>query len=405
MQETNPMLGRSMVPDMPSVGELLPWLRRIDAGRWYSNFGPLVTEFEQRMQAHLAAADQVTRAEPIALTTLISCYHALQIGLQILHLPENANVLVPSVTFPACPLAVRHARARAVLADIDFETWQLTPAIARRIATRMPIHAVMPVAVYGVPVPAEEWDRFAEDTGIPVIIDAAAALEAQPIPRHCLVAHSLHATKPFSIGEGGLLIARDRKLIEEARCIANFGTQNRIAVRDGSNAKLSEYHGAVALAQLARWAEVKQRRRAMFARLRAAIEDADLGLAFQKGIEQAIPSTFMLEMDAPRAETMTAALNERGILAHRMYLPPLYHHPHFADLAIVQTEGYSLPGAAPKAQKVALMENSEQMQRHLFGLPFHAFLEERDIACMIEALAEAMSPPREQSRPAKTARA
>ena len=114
------------------------------------------------------------------------------------HCRKKANVLVPAVTFPACPLAVRHAGAEAVLADVDAESWQLTPKTAWRAAENMPIHAVMPVAVYGVPVPAKEWDQFTEDTGIPVIIDAAAALESQELPKKCLVAHSLHATKPFS---------------------------------------------------------------------------------------------------------------------------------------------------------------------------------------------------------------
>ncbi len=388
------MLNRYVIPDMPSADQLLPYLRQIDEKRWYSNFGPLVTQFEKRLTAHLSALDKNAQAGPLALTTLMTCYHALQIGLQLFRMPANAQVLLPAVTFPACPLAVRHAGAEPVLADVDGATWHLTPEVARRAAEKMPIHAIMPVAVYGVPVPVEEWDKFSDDTGIPVIIDAAAALEAQPIPKKGLVAHSLHATKPFSIGEGGVLVARRSDWIEEARCISNFGTQLRIALQDGSNAKMSEYHGAVALAQLDRWDEVKQKRRDGFARFRAVIEKAALGVGFQQGIERAIASVIMLQSPATQATHIVNALTARGIAAHRMYLPPLYHHPYFANLKIVNNKGLALSGTSSLDQKVAWMENCEAMQRSVFGLPFHAFMSGDDMDYVAQTLAEVMDKPR-----------
>ncbi len=393
MADSPPMLSRYMVPDMPDADDLLPWLRQIDAGRWYSNFGPLVLEFERRIAIYLAKIDKMPQAEPLEVVTLASCYHALQIGLQIMRLPANAKVLIPAMTFPACPLAVQHAGAEPVLADIDSESWQLTPAIARRAAAAMTIDAVMPVALYGVPVPADEWDRFTEETGIPVIIDAAAAFETQAIPKKCMVAHSLHATKPFCIGEGGLLIARNHAVIDEARCISNFGTNDRIAVRDGSNAKLSEYHGAVGLAQLARWADIKQRRGRMFADIRAAVEEAGLPVSFQTGIEHTIVGPLMLKTEEPCAEAVTAILNARGIFAHRMYLPPLYRHPHFAGLPAVNSEGRLSPASASPTEKQKLMENSEMMLRHIFGVPFHAYLDPRDVDFMTDALADVLEQP------------
>ena len=98
---------RYVIPDMPSADELLPYLRQIDANHWYSNFGPLVGEIEKRLTAHLAKQDIKGHGGNgvLALTTLSTCYHALKIGLQLFRLPSDAKVLVPAVTFPACPLA------------------------------------------------------------------------------------------------------------------------------------------------------------------------------------------------------------------------------------------------------------------------------------------------------------
>jgi hypothetical protein len=41
-------------PLLPDADRLLPYLRRIDANRTYSNFGPLACEFEDRIAALLA---------------------------------------------------------------------------------------------------------------------------------------------------------------------------------------------------------------------------------------------------------------------------------------------------------------------------------------------------------------
>src|SRR3972149_8611202 len=42
---------RCLVPDLPPVSALLPYLERIEQNRWYSNFGPLLLEYENRLAA------------------------------------------------------------------------------------------------------------------------------------------------------------------------------------------------------------------------------------------------------------------------------------------------------------------------------------------------------------------
>jgi hypothetical protein len=133
------------------------------------------------------------------------------------------TVLASAVAFTTCHLAVEHNGAQVVLSDIDATRWTLTPEIARAAASRITIDAVMPVALYGVPLPVIQWDDFSQETGIPVVIDAAAAIEVQEIPRLGFVAQNL---------------------------------------MDGSNAKMSEYHAAVGLAQIERWSRIKRLRHA-----------------------------------------------------------------------------------------------------------------------------------------------
>ena len=365
-------LPRYTIPDLPSTDELVPYLRSIDTSRWYSNYGPLVSEFEQRLGQHLSQRDLQPQNGAISLTTLASCHQALVIGMRLLNLPERATVLVPCVTFPSSALAVQDAGAEPLFSDIDPDSWSLTPDMARKIAAHRKIDAVMPVAVYGVPV--EGWDDFSRETGIPVIIDAAAALDVQPVPAKGLVAYSMHATKPFGIGEGGILASREAGLIDSARMMSNFGTRDHLAQGYGTNAKLSEYHAAVALAQLDRWEQVKQRRRRVFdLYLKALSQHSPIG-ELQEGIDKAVTSCLMLNIAKPDAAGVVSALNARGVAAHRCYWPPLHHHPHFAYI-----------------QKVDALPHAEALNRSIIGLPFHGFMNEADVVSVVRAVAEELS--------------
>lgn len=364
-------LSLHLIPDLPSRTELEPHLARIDAQRWYTNYGPLVLDFEAGLREKLQRANP---GHPVHLTTLSTGYHALELGLQALGLPQGAAVLVPAITFPACPLAVYHAGLTPVLADVAAENWQLTPEIARHAAKKHKIAAVMPVAVYGVPLDAAAWDKLAEDTGLAVLIDAAAAVESQPLLRRGLVAHSLHATKPFGIGEGGALVAADPAIIARVRQLSNFGTVERIAQDWGTNAKLSEFHGAVGLAQLARWDTIKTKRRALLQTYQTAL--AGLPVRLQPSIAQAVPSLLMLDCATHPAAVVRAALQAAGIATHQTYLPALYRHPAFTALQRVTVTG----------DRAENCPNAEHLAAHVVGVPFHPFMSEGDVTAVVSAI-------------------
>jgi hypothetical protein len=55
-------------PRLPTTDEIAPYLRRIDASRWYSNGGPLVQEFEERLANHFGAGN--VRTATVANATI-----------------------------------------------------------------------------------------------------------------------------------------------------------------------------------------------------------------------------------------------------------------------------------------------------------------------------------------------
>lgn len=232
-------------PRMPKTDALLPYLRRIDEHRTYANFGPLIAELEARLAARLGV-------EPECVVTVANATSGLTLTLQSLTSGRPGACLMPSWTFVATAHAANAAGLTPFLTDVDEDSWALTPEIARDALSRidMPVAAVMPVAPFGAPMNRAAWDRFSAETGVPVVIDAAAAHDTVTAGDSPAVV-SLHATKILGAGEGGYVVCRDPELILDVKRRSNFGfLGSRDAGVAAINAKMSEYHAAVGLASM-----------------------------------------------------------------------------------------------------------------------------------------------------------
>jgi dTDP-4-amino-4,6-dideoxygalactose transaminase len=258
---------RYVVPDLPRADDVIPFLHRMDDVRWYSNFGPL----EQQFREELATAF-FRGLEARHIVTASSGALAIETALIAHGFPAGARVLMPSYTFVATASAVIRAGYVPIFADIDPSTLILDPERAGHLARVLGCSAVVSVGVAGMAVPIGSWGAFAEETGIAVIIDAAAGLGNQETSGSVTLAFSLHATKPFGIGEGGLVVSLRDEIIARARAATNFGLDRGRGVICGTNAKMSEYHSAVGIAQVRRRKEITERRRLILGAYRDAIE-------------------------------------------------------------------------------------------------------------------------------------
>lgn len=376
-----PTVKRHIIPDMPTAEEILPYLKEIDANLWYSNFGPLVTRFEKEFAATMAKAHNAVT--PHCATTVSTGYHALIIALRLMGIKSGDKVLIPAVTFPACPLAVQNLGAEPILCDVDPDSWILTPAIAKAAAANMKIDAVMPVCLYGMALPTEEWDAFIEETQIPVLIDAAAAIETQRYLKRGFVAHSLHATKPFGAGEGGMIVSADEDMAAKIRCLTNFGTINRITQTGGENAKMSEYHAAVALAQLARWERVKARRTELVRLYTQELAPGAPHARIHHRLQESVVCNLMVQVDNINLPEIYNTLEKSGVACHRTYLPPLYTHPYFASLPRLTSRGIL-------ASSQDEMTGSQRLDKTLIGLPFYPQMRNEDVQAICRIFIETL---------------
>ncbi|WP_417451983.1 DegT/DnrJ/EryC1/StrS family aminotransferase [Kordiimonas sp.] len=352
---------KCLVPDLPGTADVIPYLQRMDATRWYSNFGPLVNEFETRMGQLLGDMSAACTCAPLT-ATFSSATMALELVLRASGLPDNARVLLPALTFSATASAIAITGHKPVFSDVDDRTWDLTPEIARAALKHGQIDAVMPVAIYGYPVDMEGWAAFKAETGIPVFVDAAAALGNQQIHPEIPVVFSLHATKPFGIGEGGLLVTGDHALLDQCQKLSNFAFDDGTSRAVGTNGKMPEAMAAYGLAQIERFTAVQAKRQNV---LNQYIQY--LGREhFHPATSTHVPGTLLYDTRG-NAEKLTRILTENAIQTRKWYFPPVQEHEAYAGAAIIGDRGTALPV-------------TESLKPRLVGLPFHAFLDENDIA-------------------------
>src|SRR5205085_7447824 len=101
------------------------------------------------------------------------------------------------------------------------------------------------------------WEDFAAEWELPIVLDSAAGFGSTYADgnrvggRGACEIFSLHATKPFAVGEGGALVSRDPRLVEQAYHFQNFGFDgSRECTQLAMNGQLRELNAAIGLRQL-----------------------------------------------------------------------------------------------------------------------------------------------------------
>ncbi|MGH6946119.1 MAG: DegT/DnrJ/EryC1/StrS family aminotransferase [Kiloniellales bacterium] len=353
-----------MRPRMADASALLPYLRRIDEARWYSNFGPLAREFEARIAARYGLSEGSAAA--LANGTL-----GLTLALKALEPAPGALCLIPAFTFTASACAVAAAGLTPYFVDVDPASWALEPAGAEAALAAAPglVAAVMPVSVFGRPVEAAAWDAFTARTGISAVIDGAASFDgAKPARSPTMV--SLHGTKILGTGEGGLILSSDRELIARVRSLSSFGFRlganlaplERAAALPGINAKFSEHAAALGLAALDLWEDS----RGAFATVYAAYRKAFAGLpgiaAQPGGWDGWVAATVSFALQRPGASALIEALASAGVESRSWWGAGCHRDPVFA--------------ACPRAD----LSVSEELVERVIGLPCHPDLTAAEIA-------------------------
>lgn len=170
--------------------------------------------------------EEKTGTRKALLTT--SCTHATELAALLSNIQEGDEVIMPSYTFVSTADAFVLRGATPVFVDIRPDTMNLDENLIEAAITDK-TKAIVPVHYAGVACEMDKIMSLAKKHKLLVIEDAAQGIMSTYKGKALgaigdFGCFSFHETKNYSMGEGGALLIRDEKYVEDAEIIREKGT-------------------------------------------------------------------------------------------------------------------------------------------------------------------------------------
>ena len=343
------------------------------------SLGPKLPAFER------AFADRLGLRHGVAVNSGTSALHLV---VRAMGLGAGDEMITSPFTFVATANCALFEGARPVFVDIDEHTWnmdveKLEAAVTDRTKLLMPVH------IFGRPMPMDAVMEIAARRGIPVAEDACEALGATYQGRQvgtfaAASTFAFYPNKQMTTGEGGMIVTDDDRLADLCRSMRSQGRDPGAGwlahARLGYNYRLSDLNCALGLAQLARLPEFLAARRRVAGRYIEKLSELDeivLPAPYRDGELSWFVFVVRLadRFSQAHRDKLLASLREQGIGTNN-YFAPVPLQPFYREQF-----GYK-PGDFPVTDKISA---------RTLALPFYNRLTPEDqdlvVACVKKALA------------------
>jgi len=315
--------------------------------------GPMVKRFEEDFARFVEAK------HAIAVNSGTAALHMAVVAAGV---KRGDEVILPSFTFVATAETVVMAGAKPVFADINPETYNISPEVVEKALTKR-TKAIIAVDLYGSPADLKPLREIADKHGLKVIEDAAqahgAVYKGKPVGAYAdITCWSFYASKNMTTGEGGMITTNDDEIAENLRLIRSHGEKEKYkSILLGHNYRMPEIEAAIGIVQLKKLPNFLAKRRKNAERLTAKLGDVK-NLHLPREPEGCRNSWYLYTVkikNAGRAkrDSIVEKLRNEGIGAEVYYPWPIHLMPYYRKFG---------KGCLPETEKA-----SEQV----LSLPVH----------------------------------
>ena len=318
---------------------------------WISSIGEYINRFEEEY----ARFNNTRYALTVSNGTT-----ALHLALLAIGIKSGDEVIVPDLTFIATANVVVHCGATPVFADIERDTWCISPEdIKRKITSKT--RAIIPVHLYGHPADMDEIMRIAKEHNLYVIEDCAEAHGAEYKGKKIgsigdIGAFSFYGNKIITTGEGGMLTTNNPDLYERAKFLKDHAMskdKRYFHPEVGYNYRMTNIQAALGLAQLERVDEIIEKKRKIFEWYREGLKDMR-GIILNPEKEWARSVFWMVclvneRFDESSRDEFMKRLREKGVDTRPFFYPcsmmPMYKKDGFMNPVSydIYKKGINLP--------------------------------------------------------------
>lgn len=349
----------------------------------YLTCGPATTRFEEALR-------DVTAARYI--TAVANGTAALHVACLASGIRPGDEVIVSPITFAASANCVLYCGATPVFADIESDTWNISPeSILSKITART--KAVIAVDFGGCAVNLKTIGSLCKEHGLTLIEDAAHSLGAvyqgKPVGSIAdITTFSFHPVKTITTGEGGAVATNDPVLNKRIMLFAKHGiTRDQTLLQNtdeggwyyeqlelGYNYRISDIQAALGISQLSKLDAFADRRREIVGYYNEQFAQMpEVSFQYDPTPQDTVRHLYCLRFDlvalGATRRFIFDALRAENIGVNVHYLP-VYLLPYYREL------GYER-GNSPEA---------ECYYEEAVTLPLHCCMSDDDAQDVVEAV-------------------
>ncbi len=319
-------------PQIPNITELKKDLEKMYQNLIFSNGGPFEKKFELKTKKYFGNTVE-TIAVSNATIGLLLAIKAVSNG--------EGYVLLPSFTFAATIEAVLYANLIPVFVDVDTKNWSMIIDEKVKLFLReQPVKAILYCNPFGIEGNIYNWEDIASEFNVPLICDSAAGFgsvyeDGSKIgTKGDIEVLSLHATKTFAVGEGGLLVTKSKRLANKLLRLRGFGFDSKHIVQDiGFNAKMGEFYSVVGLHVLKNIDKTIRKKHSLLGLYFDELQDV---VSFHPKIfNSALQFLPVCLKTTTQRSFVEKQLKKNGIFYRRYYYPALHKHPPFKNVKMM----------------------------------------------------------------------
>lgn len=287
---------------------------------WISSKGEFIARFERAFSDYTGAS---------YATTVSNGTVAIHLALEALGIGPGDEVIVPTLTYVASVNTILQTGAKPVFVDSLESSWQIDPQdVAAKVTSRT--KAVMAVHLYGLPCDMDALKQICNEHKLYLVEDCAEAFGTWYKGCHVgtfgdIATFSFFGNKTITTGEGGMVVARDKAVMDKAYHLKNQGvSQVREYWHDtvAYNYRMTNICAAIGLAQLEQAETILARKRQIAAWYRDGLKG--LPLKTHDELPDTVHSYWMCSIivdDASRRQALRDHLKKVGIETRPLFYP------------------------------------------------------------------------------------
>jgi len=321
---------------------------------------------------------------------LTSCTAGLQLALIAAGVKPGDEVITTPMSFVATANSICMTGATPVFVDVEKDTANIDANLIEKAITKK-TKAIFPVHMYGQMVDMKKILAIAKKHKLPVIEDAAHALESErdgirPGQRSFGACFSFYATKSITSGEGGAFSTNAEDIARLVTKLRSHGITSELAQRIRTGLKtydvdvlgwkynMDNIQAALLFPQVKKIEKIWRKREVIAQTFRKAFSSAGIDMPKEYKNSKQGRHIFAIWVDAKKRDAILDYLKEHGVGGVINY-PPIHLFTYYRE-----NFGFK-PGMFP---------NTEAIGKRTISLPLYSKLKKAEINYIIDVVKQAV---------------